>query len=240
VDVGCATQRHRSRCQRARLGREGAQRVIEGQEAGRARRRFIQALEAQVLVALRDRIARVGCNRERQGQEQQHGERRAREEVESDEADWRSRQRGEHPGRRRTNEHVVKRRSFGHRDDDCRCHDVDQREAQRGGECGAPRGHVVRRGPAEGLESDTGNRDRGQAIGHVEQHLERSRMLRNHVYGLRERECRRKPERTDHEETHHEHRVRGCERELVPVELERHVERSGDDERSGQRENRRR
>ena len=133
---------------------------------------------------------------------------------------------------------MVKRRGLGHRDDDGRRHDIDQGEAQRSGECGAPREHVVRRGAAESLERHTCDRDRGQSIGHVEQHLERSRMLRNHVHGLRERECRRQPERTHDEEPHDEHRVRGCERELVPVELERHVERSGDNERSGQRENR--
>ena len=193
-----------------------------------------------MLVALRDCVAGVERDRERQGHEQQHGERRAREEVDRDEPDRRGGQRGEHPRRCRTNEHMVEPCFLSHRDDDGRRDDVDQGEAQRGGERGDPRDHVVRRGAAEGLEREGGDRDGGHAIGHVEEHLERSAALPDHVHGFRERECGREPDRTDDEEPHHEHRIRGCECELVPVELEGHVERTGHDERSGQREDRRR
>src|SRR5258706_365328 len=104
--------------------------------------------------ALRYCVAGVERDRERQGHEQQHGERRAREEVDRDEPDRRGGQRGEHPRRCRTNEDMVERCFLGHRDDDGRRDDIDEREAQRGGERGAPCDHVVRRRAAERLERD--------------------------------------------------------------------------------------
>ena len=57
VGAGRAAQRGDAGAERPGLRRERPQRVVERDEAGGARRRLVQALEPQVLVALRDRVA---------------------------------------------------------------------------------------------------------------------------------------------------------------------------------------
>ena len=166
-------------------------------------------------------------------------ERTVLDEVERDEADRRGRQRREQARSTRSGRTRRETRLLDDREHSGGRHDVEEREAQRRGERGAPRGHVVHRGVAEGL------RTRSAAIvtatsrfADVERDLEPPVALRDHVHAFADRGRDRETDRADDEEADDEHGFGEREREPVPVELERHVEGAGRRERASQAEDR--